>query len=1460
MTARPGSGRFLRAGTGGPTRATLQVAAIVVVVLTILSAGFFLPTTTSSAAGASAGGSKGSALTGPQPASSSFSRTLGGSLSVGVTAVNVSEPPAAFSNIPANDFACNTGGSPCFNNSADPSVVTLANGNPGLGFDISDDASTNDCPYAGVNVTWQVAFATSSDGGQTFGAPHLIDNQTCPYIDAIEPWFAASGGSVYGVFIEANFSASYGTSSGPFPLSNWYDAPDQDAIGFLTISHDGTVFSPIRTLTQAGTGWLGRPVLAAFGQSLYLVYTQVDNATTLPSTVNCDTPCWPLTLEFMNSSNEGATWTGPTPLPAFNSSFMNTSMGASIAVNRTGTIAVSYATNLSCDAWCLNGVPQIASDIVTALSTNNGTSWAMKTVSPYEAGRSYLPLDYNDQVVPMILLEPQTSTAWTPANELVVGWAAGYNQSYALPAALCEGGVSSCYQSSGAWVGTSHNLGSTWSISNLTTNSGPAPLGSEFFGGDYNLALTAPADGDISVSFTYFNGSAGAGIFGEPCTLFSALPIPSFSQYLSETTDDGTQWSQLVVVSTLDSQDEVYFGTSGALTPPDAGVTASFYVIPGESNAGFTAPLAEALSAPVTSAFASLTVKEANLPPGSTWNAAVTGSEFDPINVSTTDTTIIFTGIPVYSSAVISDDIVGPFGWLEYVPLLPGSGVTTVAPHGTTVTVDFAKFYGIGFSLDVNSLPGSTTGSDYLAILSLGIYEDVEWLYIQNFVGEISTTVCPFPWFVPAGVTIPITPNTNLVAFAPTIYIGSTAFPISFWQGSGPGNFTGPATAANVTLGGPVNESGLLGSYGNNFSEGFSPAGLPSSSTYQFIFNGTPYSSSALENVTVQPLSTGAYTISQIEASATTPGWEYFGTSEAGNPVAVPVFVNDSLNFSALVHVAEAPGTVTFQAVGLGEGTPWQLEVNGTTYNATGPFLNASLKAGTYPIASFPAVALNDSVAFTPSLSSSTISVTPGDTYPIEFQNAYRVSAVGSAGGLVAGAGNHWVASGGMQSFEAIPLATYTFAGWEGTGPGSYTGAGAWANVTVTSGPITETATFFGLPLDRFYLNFTESGIPPGTFWTVYADGAGYSSDTGTLSVPGLYSCHENRTLGTYAVLVPFAYASSNGTRFVPGAYPGSICGGSTVPLTFQPEFHISALSSPGGSVFVRVNTTSEPDEFWLESGADATFSIVTANGFYFAGWTGNGTGSYSGMSGTIDVLAGGPVTEVANFQPILHPPAARYAVDLHDTSNLASGTSWSVVLNGSSYSSTRAWLNVSGFLPGVYSLRVGSSVSPDGLTEYTPVGVLTNLTVANTNLSEAVGFAPSYWVSVSSVGVGTVGPSSAFYRSGTTVTLSAVPAGGMVFRAWTGTGTGAYSGTNPNATVLLTGPVIEVASFTAPTPVAATASTNFLGTPTSWAIFALLGIAAGVGVGWVVARRRRATEDPPSDGESGPGSGSAEP
>ena len=65
----------------------------------------------------------------------------------------------------------------------------------------------------------------------------------------------------------------------------------------------------------------------------------------------------------------------------------------------------------------------------------------------------------------------------------------------------------------------------------------------------------------------------------------------------------------------------------------------------------------------------------------------------------------------------------------------------------------------------------------------------------------------------------------------------------------------------------------------------------------------------------------------------------------------------------------------------------------------------------------------------------------------------------------------------------------------------------------------------------------------------------------------------------------------------------------------------------------------------------------------------------------------------------------------------------------------------------------------------------------------------------------GTVSPASAWKNSGTSVSIKATPTSNSLvsytFDAWTGTGTGSYSGTNNPALITMNGPITEIASFT---------------------------------------------------------------
>lgn len=75
--------------------------------------------------------------------------------------------------------------------------------------------------------------------------------------------------------------------------------------------------------------------------------------------------------------------------------------------------------------------------------------------------------------------------------------------------------------------------------------------------------------------------------------------------------------------------------------------------------------------------------------------------------------------------------------------------------------------------------------------------------------------------------------------------------------------------------------------------------------------------------------------------------------------------------------------------------------------------------------------------------------------------------------------------------------------------------------------------------------------------------------------------------------------------------------------------------------------------------------------------------------------------------------------------------------------------------------------------------------------------FTTQYFLTMNSTNGGAVEPPSGWYEAGTNVTIKALTAIGASFGAWTGVGSGSFTGTNNPAVVTMEGPITESASFT---------------------------------------------------------------
>jgi len=284
---------------------------------------------------------------------------------------------------------------------------------------------------------------------------------------------------------------------------------------------------------------------------------------------------------------------------------------------------------------------------------------------------------------------------------------------------------------------------------------------------------------------------------------------------------------------------------------------------------------------------------------------------------------------------------------------------------------------------------------------------------------------------------------------------------------------------------------------------------------------------------------------------------------------------------------------------------------------------------------------------------------------------------------------------------------------WEGARNNSFTysapgseqpfPSGGWAETdgqgyNASYGEPFEAVTFVPTNRSVYNVTFRESGLPNAThYWKLaygpYLTSQSSTNDTVTVSVPN----------GTSTFSVPpesgYTATPSSGSFTVAGAAVNRVV--TFTPTTYNVSFEESGLPS-GTSWNVTLNGVAGASN-------RSTLSFSEANGKY--GYTIGSVGGYvaSPSSGSITV-DGNPVIQAITFT------RATYLVTFTE-SGLPSGTSWSVILNGTTQSSTTS--TVSFTEPnGTYPFRVivvpGYSVSPTS----------GNVTVTGRSAGESLNFA----------------------------------------------------------------------------------------------------------------------------------------
>jgi len=421
----------------------------------------------------------------------------------------------------------------------------------------------------------------------------------------------------------------------------------------------------------------------------------------------------------------------------------------------------------------------------------------------------------------------------------------------------------------------------------------------------------------------------------------------------------------------------------------------------------------------------------------------------------------------------------------------------------------------------------------------------------------------------------------------------------------------------------------------------------------------------------------------------------------------------------------------------------------------------------------------------------STCTANSNTTITINCTSQYYLTMAAGTGGSVLPASN-WYNSNTIVPISQSANSGFQFNGWTGTGTVSYTGASSSASVTMNS-PVSETSSYVTNVV------FTESGLPGGTSWAVTLNG-------NTLSSTGTSITFTNIVPGSYSWSTASAISCGTGCQYLASASSGNIStlsGSTSQPLTYATQYYLTMSASTGGTV--------SPSSEWVNSGAQVTITASPTPGYYLSGWAGSGSGSYTGTLTSTGVAISGPISESATFVP-------GYPVTFQET-GLPAGSLWSTTFNGQQKSTTNGTIVFTNIQTGSYPWSTSSSVScGTGCQYYAPTSSGTLSVSGATN--QQVTYGTQYYLTMQASG-GSVSPSSSWYASGSTVGISASASSGYVFSSWSGSGTGSYSGTSPQATVTMSSAITETASFT---QVPQSYYWDYSGTSASYGPFGALG------------------------------------
>ncbi|TLY31849.1 MAG: hypothetical protein E6K56_04245, partial [Ignavibacteria bacterium] len=433
-------------------------------------------------------------------------------------------------------------------------------------------------------------------------------------------------------------------------------------------------------------------------------------------------------------------------------------------------------------------------------------------------------------------------------------------------------------------------------------------------------------------------------------------------------------------------------------------------------------------------------------------------------------------------------------------------------------------------------------------------------------------------------------------------------------------------------------------------------------------------------------------------------------------------------------------------------------------------------------------------------------------TITATFRPQYMLTMAASpgTGGTVAPSSAYYDTGSGV-SISASPAAGYSFGGWTGTGTGSYSGPNNPASVTM-NGPVSETATFTAVQIssqlsvrDNFdttartnlagrfkWVNFTNNEAGSASLQinndsTVSPFNTGGAGTFGGAAWDSLFA----DTTQLAVVVKQKGGNGSNSTFFLYFRMTGK-------DLTTSNGYRLRYFDNPGG--------VDQINLMRVTNGTSAT-TLVTLNREIAAGDTllvkveANKTmkGLVYGKNGVRDSITATDNTynpsqwycwlrgcvfptpvKMDNFMIGKTGGAPSNPISVTVRTN-SSGRSFAV--DGVTYTSPQilTWESGSSHSIGTTSPQSGATGTQYAWANWSDGGLITHNVSPTANTTYTANFTTRFSLTMAaSPGTGgTVAPSSAYYDTGSGISISASPAAGYSFGGWTGTGTGSYSGPN---------------------------------------------------------------------------------